>query len=88
MNLKNTLLTRLRAASNILMGQGPAAATAAIQKALNGATAAASPTPAANAPTMRDINPPPRPQPATRSAPPPPPQAAPEAARPTPTPTP
>jgi poly(hydroxyalkanoate) depolymerase family esterase len=87
MKLNERLFAHMRIATRTLLGQGPAAATSAIQNVLRGAAAGTSgaATPAAKpAPTMRDINPPPRPQPAARSAaaPPPPP------AEPTPTQTP
>jgi poly(hydroxyalkanoate) depolymerase family esterase len=93
MKLNHTLLENLRTATRSLLGQGPVAATAAIQKALQGQGQGAgvdtpARQPAAKVQPMRDINPPPpsaarsapspRPQPATESAAPPP-QAAPSA---------
>jgi poly(hydroxyalkanoate) depolymerase family esterase len=83
MKLNDKLFAQMRAATRILMGQGPAAATSAIQKVLNAGAGAAkgaakpSAKPAAKAQPMRDINPPPHPQPASKSAAPPP---APDAA--------
>ena len=78
MKLNNKLFAPMRAVTRILMGQGPTLATAAIQKVLKAGVAKAAANPAAKAPPMRDINPPP--QPAARSAaPPPPPQAQPSA---------
>ena len=75
MKLNSKLLAPMRALTRLVMGQGPALATAAIQKALNGSAdaATAAPQPAAQGPIMRDINPPPQPQPAAKSAAPPPP---------------
>ena len=62
MKLNEKLMERMRAATRSLSGQGPQAATAAIQDALKiltpnkGATPQAAPAPG---PSMRDINPPP-----------------------------
>ena len=63
MKLNDKLMERMRAATRSLSGQGPQAATAAIQDALKiltpnkGAPAQATP---AQGPSMRDINPPPQ----------------------------
>jgi poly(hydroxyalkanoate) depolymerase family esterase len=75
MKLNDKLFAQMRAATRTLLGQGPAAATSAIQKALNGGSAATTEAPV---PPMRDINPPPQPRPAGKAAasPPPPPPAA------------
>ena len=89
MKLNNKLFAPMRAVTRLVMGQGPAAATSAIQKLLKGGAAVAAtagPQPAATVPPMRDINPPP--QPAARSAAPPPPQPAARAAAPPPPPPP
>src|SRR5450830_2148261 len=60
MKLPLNMLAHMRAATRNLMGQGPAAATEAIQQALSAAGLA--PTAASTqAPPMRDINPPPTP---------------------------
>lgn len=72
MKLNNKLFSPMRAITRMLLGQGPAVATATIQKVLNAGAA----KPAAKAAPMRDINPPPRP--AAKSAAPPP-QAQPSA---------
>ena len=94
MNLNDTLIARLRTAASSLLGQGPLAATMAIQKALQehrqeqGAGVDTPPRqPAGHSPPMRDINPPPSPSPqaskpaAASSAPPAPPaSSAPSAA--------
>ena len=74
MNLNDTLLARLRTAAGALLGQGPVAATAAIQKVLQGQSGgadAAPRQPAARGPAMRDINPPPHPAARAATAPPP-----------------
>ncbi len=70
MKLNDKLFAQMRAATRTLLGQGPAAATAAIQKVLKGggAAAKAAAKPAAKAQAMRDINPPPQPQAAAKSA--------------------
>jgi poly(hydroxyalkanoate) depolymerase family esterase len=65
----NERLFALQSATRTLLAQGPAAATSAIQKILNGGGGA---KPAAQAPVMRDINPPPQHHPAGNSAAPPP----------------
>jgi poly(hydroxyalkanoate) depolymerase family esterase len=79
MKLNEKLFAGVRQATRTLLKQGPAAATSAIQHALQGgraaAAAAASATTAPPQPAMRDINPPPA---AARTAPPPP-QPEPEA---------
>lgn len=78
MKLNNKLFSPMRAVTRILLGQGPALATSAIQKVLKAGAAKPAAKPAAKAAPMRDINPPP--QPAAKSAappPPPPPQAQP-----------
>lgn len=77
MKLNDKLFAQMRMATRTLLGQGPAAATAAIQKILKGdaATAKGAAKPPANAPQMRDINPPP--QPAAKSAATPPPAPTP-----------
>ncbi|MES2325195.1 MAG: PHB depolymerase family esterase [Pseudomonadota bacterium] len=62
MKFNEKLMAQMRAATRSLRGQGPGAATAAIQEALKvltPATAAATATATAEAPIMRDINPPP-----------------------------
>ena len=65
MKLNEKLLAQMRAATRSLGGQGPKAATAAIQEALKiltpnkGAARSAAPAGAAPNPSMRDINPPP-----------------------------
>jgi poly(hydroxyalkanoate) depolymerase family esterase len=64
----NKLFAHMRTATRTLLGQGPAAATSAIQKILGGSAAKAE----AKVAPMRDINPPPQPQPAAKSAAPPP----------------
>ena len=87
MNLNDTLFARLRTAASALLGQGPLAATAAIQKALQahrqaqGAGADTPPRqPAGHSPPMRDINPPPPPPQASKPAAAPPASSAPAAA--------
>jgi poly(hydroxyalkanoate) depolymerase family esterase len=90
MKLNDKLFARLRIATSSLLGQGPVAATAAIQKVLQeqglgqgGGVDAPPRQPAAHNPPMRDINPPPqtarsaepsRPQPEPASQPASPPQ--------------
>jgi poly(hydroxyalkanoate) depolymerase family esterase len=69
MKLNDKLFAQMRAATRILLGQGPAVATSAIQKVLKGGGA----KPSAKVQPMRDINPPPHQQPASKSAAPPPP---------------
>jgi poly(hydroxyalkanoate) depolymerase family esterase len=69
MKLNDKLFAQMRAATRILLGQGPAVATSAIQKVLKGGAA----KPSAKVQPMRDINPPPHQQPASKSAAPPPP---------------
>ncbi len=69
MKLNDKLFAQMRAATRILLGQGPAVATSAIQKVLKGGAA----KPSAKVQPMRDINPPPHQQPAAKSAAPPPP---------------
>ena len=69
----------MRAVTRILLGQGPAAATSAIQKVLKAGAAKPAANPAAKAAPMRDINPPPQPRPAAKSAAPPPPPPPPQA---------
>jgi poly(hydroxyalkanoate) depolymerase family esterase len=59
MKLNDKLFAGMRQATRNLLAQGPAAATAAIQHALQGAAAKTAPAPAPAAPPMRDINPPP-----------------------------
>ena len=86
MKLNDKLFAQLRTATRSLLGQGPVAATAAIQKALQGQGAdveTPARQPAAQGQPMRDINPPPQtaarpaaaPQPASKSAAPPAPSA-------------
>ena len=67
--MNDKLLARLRAAAGSLLGQGPVAATAAIQKILQGQGQEHG----APVPPMRDINPPPH---AAAKAAPPPPEAS------------
>src|SRR5881392_3642310 len=69
MKLNDKLFAHMRTATRTLLGQGPAAATAAIQQALNGKAA---PPASAQPHPMRDINPPPRVNASASSAPPPP----------------
>lgn len=57
MKFNEKLMERMRAATRALTGQGPRAATAAIQDALKILTPRQAPQP--SAPSMRDINPPP-----------------------------
>ncbi|MDB5960098.1 MAG: esterase [Massilia sp.] len=58
MKLNDKLFAGMRQATRTLLAQGPAAATSAIQQALQG-KAAANAAASASAPPMRDINPPP-----------------------------
>ena len=67
MKLNNKLLTQMRNVSRMLMGEGPAAATNAIQRALHEKAEQAASAPSAP-PPMRDINPPPAPPSAPPSA--------------------
>ena len=71
MKLPLNMLAQMRAATRNLMGQGPAAATEAIQQALSaaGLTPPAAATQAPPAQPMRDINPPPAPAPARTEPP-------------------
>jgi poly(hydroxyalkanoate) depolymerase family esterase len=70
MKLNDKLFAHMRTATRTLLGQGPAAATSAIQQALKGGAAAnASYNPPGQRQSMRDINPPP--QPSARAMPPP-----------------
>ena len=75
MKLNEKLFAHMRTATRTLIGQGPAAATSAIQQALNGGAAAKAPyQPAGQRQQMRDINPPPQAvQPSAKSVAPPPP---------------
>ena len=61
MNFNPELFAKLREATSLLQSEGPMAATAAIQRALNGGTAGGAPMPPAwsmsGEPVMRDINP-------------------------------
>jgi poly(hydroxyalkanoate) depolymerase family esterase len=57
MKLNSKLVAQMRAATQALLGKGPVAATAAIQEALNNASAVQQSTN-----PMRDINPPPAPE--------------------------
>jgi poly(hydroxyalkanoate) depolymerase family esterase len=60
MKLNSQLFARMREATQHLLAKGPVAATAAIQQALAGLRpGAATPSPQAEQPAMRDINPPP-----------------------------
>ena len=59
MKLQPGMFKQMRAASRALMGKGPMAATAVLQKVLQQSVAAANAHSQAPAPTMRDINPPP-----------------------------
>ncbi|MEO7493516.1 MAG: PHB depolymerase family esterase [Massilia sp.] len=66
MKLNDKLMANLRNATRGLIGQGPSAATAAIQRILKGEASPAhgpadraTPSPKGPSPTMRDINPPP-----------------------------
>jgi poly(hydroxyalkanoate) depolymerase family esterase len=81
MKFNTKLMERMRAATRTLTGQGPGAATAAIQDALKFLSPRPAPPTPAPGPAMRDINPPPShahtaPHP-TESAPPPQTQQAP-----------
>ncbi|WP_426194574.1 extracellular catalytic domain type 1 short-chain-length polyhydroxyalkanoate depolymerase [Massilia sp. DWR3-1-1] len=67
MKLNDKLFAGMRQATRNLLAQGPAAATSAIQHALQGVAAKGAPAPAA--PPMRDINPPPPTARAARPAP-------------------
>jgi poly(hydroxyalkanoate) depolymerase family esterase len=60
MKLNSKLVAQMRAATRVLLGKGPAAATAALQEALKNASAVQQ---AMN--PLRDINPPPAPNPAS-----------------------
>ncbi len=76
MKLNDKLFAHMRTATRTLLGQGPAAATSAIQKVLKGGAAAnAGYNPAGQHQSMRDINPPPPSAKATVPPPEPPPQA-------------
>jgi poly(hydroxyalkanoate) depolymerase family esterase len=55
-------IAHMRAATRVLLEQGPAAATSAIQKILHGGAGKSSATPSAKAQPMRDINSPPHAQ--------------------------
>ncbi len=82
MKLNDKMFAHMRTATRTLLGQGPAAATSAIQRALNGGAAATdthrpAQQPAGQPQAMRDINPPP-PHAAKSAAPPPPPQQEPQ----------
>ncbi|MES3023132.1 MAG: PHB depolymerase family esterase [Pseudomonadota bacterium] len=59
MKLNQNMLAQMRKATQSLLGQGPKAATSAIQQALRGIKEAPDATPKAEAHVMRDINPPP-----------------------------
>ncbi|MES2757932.1 MAG: PHB depolymerase family esterase [Pseudomonadota bacterium] len=74
MKLNEKLFAHMRTATRTLLGQGPAAATSAIQNALKGGAAAKAPPyqPTGQRQTMRDINPPPAGQASARSSAPPP----------------
>lgn len=68
MKLNNKLLAQMRNVSRVLMGQGPAAATSAIQRALHGKADSSASAPPPPPPPMRDINPPPAAQRSSASA--------------------
>ncbi|MDB5933841.1 MAG: esterase, partial [Massilia sp.] len=69
MKLNDKLFANMRTATRTLLGQGPAAATSAIQKVLNGGAAAnAAYHPAGQRQPMRDINPPPQLEPSAKAA--------------------
>src|SRR5450830_576386 len=72
MKLNEKLFAGVRQATRALLKQGPAAATSAIQHALQGGRPAAAPA----KPAMRDINPPPSAAHRAAAAPPPPPEQA------------
>jgi poly(hydroxyalkanoate) depolymerase family esterase len=60
MKMQPRMFAQMRAATKALMGKGPMAATATLQKILQQTAAnAGAPSQAATAPAMRDINPPP-----------------------------